>query len=175
MKRVVTVLLVLGGMSLVGCSGIPAKKDTPLANYGKLIVRPVDFAETATDKIDASEVAAYKASWQSLGDKFKSEFDKNIKETGYFDQVLYSADAVADKNSVVLETKIVSLDPGIRWVMPGVAFYQGTLRNSEGKTIGKYSAKRSVSRPITSTMAGAIESLVSELGEDAASSIGEAK
>jgi hypothetical protein len=174
MMNVVKVVFFIGLVSLAGCAGIPAKQDTLLANYNKLIVRPINLEETTTDKISGDEISEYKALWPSLGDKFKAEFEKSIKKTGYFDQVFYSTDAVADSTTVVLETKIVSLDPGIRWVMPGSAFYLGTVKNSAGKTIGKYSAKRSVSRPITSSMAGAIETLVSELGEDAAEKIGEA-
>jgi hypothetical protein len=175
MKNVLRIILAMGLMSLVGCAGMAAKKDTPMANYNKLIVRPINFNETVTDKIDGDEVVAFKATWPSLSEKFKVEFEKNIKKTGYFDQVLFSADAVADSNSIILETKIASLDPGIRWVLPGQAFYLGTLKNPEGKIVGTYSAKRTVGRPVYSSMAGAIETLVTELGEDAASKIGEAK
>lgn len=175
MRNITSVLLVLGFMALTGCSSIPAKKDTLVANYNRLIVRPINLNDTTTDKISTEEFPEYKASWPTLADKFKTEFEEGIKEVGYFDQVLFSSDAVADSTTVILETKIVSLDPGIRWVMPGVAFYQGILKSSDGKVIGKYGAKRSVSRPLTSSMSGAIESLVSELGEDAAKNIGEAR
>ena len=175
MKNGLKVALALCLMSLVGCAGITAKKDTTLANYNKIIVRPINFNDTATDKITGDEVALYKASWPSLDAKFQAEFEKYIKRTGYFDSVVFSSDAVADSNTVVLEAKIPSLDPGIRMVLPAEATYLGTLKNSEGKLVGRYSAKRTASRPLFSTLSGTVDNLVTELGEDAGSQISEAR
>lgn len=175
MKKALKVVLALCFMSLIGCAGVTAKKDTPMASYSKMIVRPINFNDTATDKITGDEVAEFKSSWPSLQNKFQSEFEKYIKDTGYFDSVLFNTEAVSDTNTIILETRISSLDPGIRMIMPGEASYLGTLKSSEGKIVARYSAKRKVGRPMFSTMAGTIEKLVTELGEDAATQIGEAK
>lgn len=161
----------LSAIVLSGCSGAIAKKDTPMASYNKLVVRSINWSDTATDKISGDEAKEFSAAQSKLQGIFKEEFAKYVQKLGYFDLVEYSDTPCTDPNALVLEPRIASLDPGIRWVMPGMATYMGVLKNTEGKVIARYTAKRSVGRPVYSTMMGAIETLITELGEDAASEI----
>jgi hypothetical protein len=175
MKKLLSFLAVtVLGFVLSGCAGMPVKQDTPMASFNNLIVRPINWSETVTDKISGDEVKAYTDAQPQLTQIFQSEFDKYIVETGYFASVKQSADACADPATLVLEPKIVSLDPGIRWVINGAATYQGVLKKCDGTLVAKYSALRRVGRPVYSTMMGSIETLVKELGEDAASKLPEA-
>lgn len=175
MKKLFVLLLALTSlMMLSACSGVPAKKDTPLAAYNILIVRPLNWSDTITDKITGDETKEFVAAQPKLSSLFQTEFEKYASKLDYFDQVIFSADK-SPEGAVILEPKIATLDPGIRWVMPGTAFYQGTLKTADGKVVGQYTAKRAVSRPIYSTMMGSIETLITELGEDAASKIPKAK
>lgn len=159
---------------LSGCSGLPAKQSTPMASYNNLIVRPINWSDTVTDKISGDEAKIFADAQPRLAQMFMSEFDKYIAKTGYFISVKQSAESCTDSSTLVLEPKIVTLDPGIRWVINGVASYQGVLKTCDGKLVAKYNASRQVSRPIYSTMMGTIETLVKELGEDAASKLPEA-
>jgi len=170
LSKVVRLFVV--GMMLIatGCSSIPAKKDTPMASYTNLIVRPINWHDTAVDKISGDEVKEFVSAQPKLAGLFQNEFGKNIDKTGYFANVTYG-DGSADANTLVLEPRIASLDPGIRMVMPGTATYFGVLKNADGKIIAKYSAKRTVGRQVWTTMMGAIEDLAKELGEDAASEL----
>ena len=167
-----TVRLFVVGMILAatGCSSIPAKKDTPLASYTSLIVRPIDWHDTSLDKISGDEVKNFVSAQPRLANLFQNEFRKHIDKTGYFANVTYGNGA-ADANTLILEPRIASLDPGIRMVMPGTATYFGVLKNADGKIVAKYSAKRTVGRQVWTTMMGAIEDLAKELGEDAASGL----
>ncbi|QOX80795.1 hypothetical protein FY034_17375 (plasmid) [Trichlorobacter lovleyi] len=158
---------------LSGCAGVTAKKDTPMASYNKLIVRSINWSETATDKISGDETKEFVAAQPKLQGMFKEEFSKYVQKLGYFENVEYS-DSMSEANALILEPRIASLDPGIRWVMPGMATYMGVLKTSDGKVVAKYTAKRTVGRPVYSSMMGAIETLISELGEDAASNIHQA-
>ncbi|MBT1074331.1 hypothetical protein [Geobacter grbiciae] len=173
-KLVVMLLLAVAVFALSACSSVPAKKDTPLATFNTLVVRPINWSETVTDKIDGDEAKEYAEAQPKLSGLFKAEFEKYIGKIGYFDQILFTTET-APKGALVLEPKIVTLDPGIRWVMAGTATYQGILTDADGKVVAKYSAKRIVSRPVYSSMIGAIETLTTELGEDAATGIPEAK
>lgn len=175
MKKLLSLLAVtVLGSVVSGCAGMPAKSDTPMASYNNLVVRPIKWSETVTDKISGDEVKEYADAQPKLSELFVSEFDKYIAETGYFASVKQSTDACADPATLVLEPKIVSLDPGIRWVINGAATYQGVLKKCDGTVVAKYSASRKVGRPVYSTMMGSIETLVKELGEDAASKLPEA-
>lgn len=156
---------------LSGCAGVTPKKDTPMASYNKLVVRSINWNDTATDKISGEEQKEFAAAQPKLQEMFKVEFDKYVKQLGYFEVVEFSDAPCTDATALLLEPRIASIDPGIRWVMPGMATYMGILKNNEGKVVAKYNAKRTVGRPVYSTMMGAIETLVSELGEDAASEI----
>ncbi|HJV34730.1 hypothetical protein [Geomonas sp.] len=156
------------------CAGYPAKQDTPFAQYNTLVVRPINWKETITDKLsNADEVRDFMEAQPDLSVLWQTEFTKYINKVGYFDKVLFTADP-APKGALVLEPKIATLDPGIRWVMSGMATYYGVLKTAEGKQIATYTASRRVSRPVTSTTMGAIRNLVTELGEDAASGLPEA-
>jgi len=175
MKKLLSLLAVtVLGSVVSGCAGMPAKQDTPMASYNNLIVRPINWSETVTDKISGEEAKTFAAAQPQLSQIFQSEFDKYIVETGYFASVKQSSDACTDASALVLEPKIATLDPGIRWVIGGIASYQGVLKTCEGKVVAKYSASRKVGRPVYSTMMGSIETLVKELGEDAASKLPEA-
>ncbi len=169
--RLTTVLAALSTLFLSGCAGVAAKKDTPMASYNKLIVRSINWNETATDKIAGDEAKEFASAQPKLQGKFNEEFAKYVQKLGYFDSVEYSDAPCTDTTALILEPRIASLDPGIRWVMPGMATYMGVLKTNDGKIVAKYTAKRTVSRPIYSTMMGAIETLIGELGEDAASDI----
>ncbi|HJV36187.1 hypothetical protein [Geomonas sp.] len=167
-------LLAITLFTLSACAGYPAKKDTPFAAYNTLIVRPINWNETITDKITGDEATEFSQAQPKLAALFQTEFEKYAPKVGYFEKVLFTADA-APKGALVLEPKIVTLDPGIRWVMNGAAVYQGILKDSDGKQVAKYMAQRKVGRPLTSTMMGAIETMITELGEDAMTGIPEAK
>lgn len=158
-----------------GCMSVPHKQDTPLAAYNNLIVRPLNWKETITDKINGNEVNEYAAAQPELSKKFQAEFSKAIEETNYFSKITYGTDACTSADTVILEPKIATLDPGIRWVLNGEASYVGTIKTCDGKMIGTYSATRRVGRPIYSSLMGAIESLVTELGEDAGSELPQVK
>jgi len=139
-----------------------------------LLVKPVSFDEAALDKISGDERDGYTKAKPVLLKLFKDNFEKDASKTNYFEHV--SFDGVPDSGTLVLEPKLAMLDPGIRWVMPGRGSMFCNLKDGvTGKNIRSYNVSRSVSRPLTSTMMGAIETLISEMGEDAASNIAEAR
>ncbi|HET6418705.1 MAG TPA: hypothetical protein VFG19_01025 [Geobacteraceae bacterium] len=161
-------------IAAAGCSSFPAKKDTVLAPYSKILVRPLNFDGAALDKISGNELDEYNNARPELTKLFKDNFAKVAPKSGYFDQILF--EGTPDAGTLVLESRLAMLDPGIRWVMPGRGAVVCELKDGvTGRKIGSYSVSRSVSRPLTSTMMGAIETMIGEMGEDAASDIGEAK
>lgn len=157
-----TLLIVLAIIAVAGCSSIPVKSSTPMANYHKLIVRNIDWDETATSEIAGDAMQEFIAAQPRLAELFRAEFEKGIKQTGFFDTIAFG-DAPADADTLILEPKIYTLKPG--GYMPG-ASYTGLLKTGDGRLIGKYTAERRVSG--TNPM-GNIEKLVTELAEDAAS------
>lgn len=175
MKRFIKKIVMLSALfALSACAGIPAKSTTPMASYNQLVVRSINWHDIAVDKISGDEEAEYKKAQPKLAGLFKAEFEKYISKTGYFEKITFSDEPVTS-GALILEPRIVTLDPGIRWVMPGTANYMGKLTSGDGKTVAKYSAKRTVSRPIYSTMMGTLETLFTELGEDAATELPQAK
>ena len=158
-------IFIFAVIAVAGCSGIPLKNSTPMAKYNKLIVRNINWNETAISEIEGDDMKEYVASQPGLGEIFRAEFDKYIKEIRFFDKVIYG-DAQADADTLILEPKIYTLKP--RGYMPG-ASYTGLLKTADGKLIGKYTAERRLNQTIGSHSKGNIESLISELGEDAAS------
>jgi|GEM_PF-1639086 len=171
MMRKIVWLTALGLIMVVtGCSSIPPKKDTPMASYTNLIVRPINWHDTSVDKISGNETKDFVEAQPKLSNLFQEEFKKNITKIEYFTNVSFG-DGPADANTLILEPRIASLDPGIRMVMPGTATYLGVLKTAEGKEVAKYSARRTVGRQVWTTMMGAIEDLTKELGEDAASEL----
>lgn len=168
-------LLSLMVFMVSACAGYPAKKDTPFAQYNTLVVRPINWQETITDKLsNADEVKEFAEAQPNLTMLWETEFTKYINKVGYFEKVLFTADP-APKGALILEPKIATLDPGIRWVMSGMATYQGVLKTEDGKQVARYAASRRVGRPLTSTTFGAVRTLVTELGEDAATGLPDAR
>jgi hypothetical protein len=160
-------------VGLAGCASAPSKKDTVFASYSILLVKPIKYEGAAIDKISGEELVEFDNAKNDLQNLFNNNLSSSANEMKYFDQILFAGSP--DARTLVLEPKLAFLDPGIRWVMPGKGVIICELSDgSTGKTIGKYTVSRSVSRPITSTMMGAIETLIGEMGEDAASQIGNA-
>jgi len=147
-----------------GCSAIPVKSSTPMANYNKLIVRSINWNETAISDMNADDVKEYIASQHRLAELFQEIFERYAKETGFFEAISYG-DVQADAETLILEPKIYTLKPS--GYMPG-ASYTGLLKTKDGKQVGKYTAERRVSG--TNAM-NTIEKLVKELAEDAGSKL----
>jgi len=160
-------------VNVVGCASAPSKKDTVFASYNKLLVKPIKYDGAAIDKISGDEFVEFNNAKSTLQNKFNDSFISTAADAKYFDEVLFTG--TPDAETLVLEPKLAFLDPGIRWVMPGRAAINCEISDGvSGKSVGKYTVSRSVSRPLTSTMMGAIETLIVEMGEDAASQIGNA-
>jgi hypothetical protein len=156
-----------------GCASVQPKKDTVFASYSKLLVKPINYEGAAIDKISGDETVEFNNAKASLQNMFKDSFIASSSKTKYFDEVLTSG--TPDARTLVLEPKLAFLDPGIRWVMSGRGVINCELRDgASGKVVGKYTVSRAVGRPLTSTMMGAIETLIVEMGEDAASQMGNA-
>ena len=151
--------------SLAGCAAVPAKNSTPLAAFNKLIVRDINWKETAVSEIEGNDMKEYIAAQPRLGEIFRKEFGKNIGEIRFFDSVTYG-DAPVDADTLILEPKIYTLKPG--GFMPG-ADYTGLLKTSDGRLVGKYTYERRLNQAPSSKSMENIEELVAELGEDAAS------
>jgi len=148
-----------------GCSGIPIKSSTPMANYHMLIVRNINWNETAISDITDDSMKEYIAAQPRLAELFRAEFEKYIREIGFFDKVVYG-DAPADVDTLILEPKIYTLKPG--GFMPG-ATYTGLLKTADGRLVGKYTAERRLNQSNDANTLENIEKLIKELGEDAAS------
>ena len=147
-----------------GCAG-PMKNSTPMANYSKLIVRNINWNETAVSEITADGMKQYIEAQPRLAEMFRAEFEKYIKKLNFFDKVNYG-DAPADADTLILEPKIYTLKP--TGFMPG-ATYTGLLLTADGKLVGKYTEERRLNQGHGSKTMENIENLVRELGEDAAS------
>ena len=158
-------LLMLSIVAFAGCSGIPVKNSTSMANYNKLIVRNINWNETAISEITDEGMKEYIALQPKLSEIFRAEFEKYIRETHFFDKVSYG-DAPADTETLILEPKVYTLKP--TGFMPG-ATYTGLLLTADGKLVGKYTEERRLNQAHGSKTMENIENLVRELGEDAAS------
>jgi len=169
-----TCILVLFMFVTAGCQSIPAIQDTPMAAYKKLIVRNINWKETATCEIEGDEIAEFVAAQPKLNEIFRAEFTKHITHVGFFDKVNYG-DLPSDANTLILEPKIYTLCPGIRTRKMGSASFTGILKNADGKLVGTYTEERRVGSSLFSTMMGNIETLVAELAEDAASHLSTAR
>jgi hypothetical protein len=157
-------LLVLSVVVFAGCVG-PMKNSTPMANYNKLIVRNINWKETAISEVTEDGVKEYVAAQPRLAEMFRAEFEKYINGMHFFDKVIYG-DATADADTLILEPKIYNLKPG--GFMPG-ATYTGLLLTADGRLVGKYTEERRINQARGSKTMQNIEKLVTELGEDAAS------
>lgn len=159
------VLITLLGFALAGCAAAPAKDSTPLAAFNKLIVRDINWKETAVSEIEGKDLKEYIAAQPRLSEIFQKEFGKYIGDIRFFGTVTYG-DAPADADTLILEPKIYTLKPG--GFMPG-ADYTGLLKTSDGRLVGKYTYERRLNQAHSSKVMENIEELVTELGEDAAS------
>ena len=151
--------------SVAGCGAIPAKNDTPMAAFNRLIVRDVNWKETAVSEIEGNDMTEYIASQPGLSKLFREVFGKYIGEVRYFNQVAYG-DAIPDGDTLVLEPKIYTLKPC--GFMPG-ATYTGLLKTADGRLLATYVAERRLNQQRCSNAKDNIEKLVTELAEDAAS------
>ncbi len=158
MSKVLIFILVV--FACVGCSSVPKAK------YSKLIVRDINWKETATSEIKGEQMKEFIASQPMLNDLFHAEFDKYIRGRVTFESIAYG-NAQPDSNTLVMVPKIYTLKPGGH--MPGASF-TGFLLSVDGKLLGTYSEER---RLLTSggpeKIKGNIEILIKELAEDAAS------
>lgn len=157
--------LMLSIAAFAGCSIMPVKNSTPMAKYNKLIVRNINWNETAISEITVDGMKEYIASQPRLAEMFRAEFEKYIRDMRFFDKVIYG-DAPADADTLILEPKIYNLKPG--GFMPG-ATYTGLLKTVDGRLLGKYTEERRINQAHGSKTMENIENLVRELGEDAAS------
>lgn len=159
-------ILMAAVIACVGCSSVPVKSTTPKARYKKLIVRDINWKETATSEIAGDQMKEFISSQPRLNELFRSVFDRYIRAVGVFDAVTYG-DAQPDSDTLVLVPKIYTLKPG--GFMPG-ASYTGLLVSSDGRLIGKYTEERRLggSGAGAEEIKGNIEKLIKELAEDAA-------
>jgi hypothetical protein len=165
------ILLMLSIFAFSGCSSIPVKNSTPMANYNKLIVRNINWNETAVSELEGDGMKEFIASQPRLAEMFRAEFEKHIREIRFFDKITYG-DNPADVDTLILEPKIYTLKPG--GFMPG-ASYTGLLKTADGRRVGKYEAERRLNQNFGSHTLENIEKLIAELGEDAASRLPYAK
>ena len=80
-------IFMLAIAAVAGCSSIPVKSTTPMAKYHKLIVRNINWNETATSDITGDAMKEFVAAQPRLDMVFRAEFGKYIKETGFFDTI----------------------------------------------------------------------------------------
>ncbi len=157
-------ILIVLSFAFIGCATIPVKSSTRLANYNKMIVKNINWKETAVSEITDKELKQFIDAQPRLNEIFRIEFAKRIKEVGYFD-TLADDSAQPDSTTLILEPKIYTLKLGS--YMPGATF-TGFLKTSEGKMIGSFTAER---REMSAHGLETIEILMKELAEDAAANM----
>ncbi len=158
MKKILILILFI--LACAGCSSVPKAK------YSRLIVRDINWNETATSQIEGEQMKEFIASQSMLNKLFQSEFDKYIRGRATFDSIEYGS-APPDANTLVMVPKIYTLKPG--GFMPGATF-TGFLLSADGKLLGTYSEERSLGNlGAPKKIKGNIETLIEELAEDAAS------
>lgn len=160
-------ILIVAVITCFGCSSVPINSSKPKAHYKKLIVRDINWKETATSEISVDQMKGFTSSQPMLNELFHTEFDKNIKWVGVFDAIAYG-NAMPDSDTLILVPKINTLKPN--GFMPGASF-TGLLLSADGKLIGTYSEERRLNSSSSDPekIKGNIEKLVRELAEDAAS------
>ncbi len=165
MDRLLLFIVII--IAITGCSSMPVKSNTPMAPYHRLVVRDIDWGETAISEMAGDEMNRFIAAQPRLSELFRRKFDEYIREIRFFDSVTYG-NAQADKYTVILMPKIYTLKPS--GYMPG-ATYTGLLMTADGKLIGRYSEERRLggSGSDPEKVMGNIEKLIEELAEDAAS------
>jgi hypothetical protein len=160
-------ILIAAVLACIGCSSMAANVSKPKAQYKKLIVRDINWKETATSEITGDQMKEFISLQPMLNELFRTEFDKNIREIGVFGAVTYG-NAQPDSDTLTLVPKIYTLKP--IGFMPGASF-TGFLLSADGKLIGTYSEERRLNSSSSDPekIKGNIETLIRELAEDAAS------
>lgn len=164
MSKIVAAILAV--LLCAGCSSVPVNPNLPNGLYKKLIVRDINWKETATSDIPAEKMSDF-ISWQpGLNELFRSEFISDLRKTGTFDDIAYG-DKKPDADTLTLVPKIYTLRPV--GFMPGATF-TGFLVAPDGKLLATYSEERRMvgNRDSVKDMKENIESLIRELAEDAA-------
>jgi hypothetical protein len=162
-------ILIVAVIACAGCSSIPTNSSKSKVQYKKLIVRDINWKETATSEIAGDQLKEFISAQPMLNELFRTEFDKYIKEVGVFDSIAYG-NAQPDSDTLILVPKIYTLKPD--GFMPGATF-TGLLLSADGKLIGTYSEERRLNSSGSNPekVKGNIEKLVKELAEDAASKL----
>ena len=162
-------ILIVAVLACVGCSSMAVNSSKLKAQYKKLIVRDINWKETATSEISGDQIEKFISSQPMLNELFRTEFDKNIKKIGIFEAITYG-NAQADSATLTLVPKIYTLKPV--GFMPGASF-TGFLLSADGKLIGTYSEERRLNSTSSDPekIKDNIEKLVRELAEDAASKL----
>ncbi|RQW87245.1 MAG: hypothetical protein EHM79_08195 [Geobacter sp.] len=162
-------ILIVTIFACAGCGGVAVNSSKPSSKYNKLIVRDINWKETATSDITVDQMKEFISSQPMLNELFRAEFDKNIRKTGAFDVVVYG-NALPDADTLTLVPKIYTLKP--IGFMPGASF-TGFLLSADGKLLGTYSEERRLNSTSSDPekIKCNIEKLVRELGEDAASKL----
>ncbi|GAM11288.1 hypothetical protein OR1_03599 [Geobacter sp. OR-1] len=163
-------LMVVAVAILAGCSSVPAKKDTALAPYTTLVVRPLSFEQTIyvnVENDDKVELANIKT---SLLKSFNDEFEKYAMKLGYFEKVVFSDQP--QPGALEVYPSITALNGGIRMLAYGIGTAAAKIVDpTTGKALGTVTASRTQNRPAWSTTVGTIEKLMAPLGEDIASGL----
>jgi hypothetical protein len=162
------ILVLLAAMlACAGCTRVPVKSSTPLAHYNRLIVRDINWKETATSEISGDQLREFNAAQPALNELFRTEFDRHVRTLGFFDAITYG-NVQPEAGTLVLVPKIYTLKPG--GFMPG-ASYTGLLMSPGGKLLAKCTEERRLndSNAGPEKMRENVEKLVRELAEDAAS------
>ena len=160
MSKILVFILV--AFTCAGCSSVPKAK------YSKLIVRDINWKETATSEISGDQIMEFIASQPMLNNLFHTEFDKYIRGRVIFDHIVYGNEK-PDSNTLIMVPKIYTLKPG--GYMPGASF-TGFLLSADGKLLGTYSEERRLGTSGNpEKIKGNIQNLIKELAEDAASKL----
>jgi hypothetical protein len=162
-------ILVVAVLACAGCSSMAVNSSGPKAHYKKLIVRDINWKETATSEITGDQLKGFISSQPMLNELFRTEFDKNIRKIGVFDSVAYG-NTQPDSDTLTLVPKIYTLKP--IGFMPGASF-TGFLLSADGELIRTYSEERRLNSSSTDpeNIKANIEKLIRELAEDAASNL----
>lgn len=162
-------ILIVAIFACVSCSSMAVNSSKLLSQYNKLIVRDINWQETATSEITGDQMKEFISSQPMLNELFRTEFDKNIKKIGVFYAVAYG-NALPDSDTLTLVPKIYTLKP--IGFMPGASF-TGFMLSPDGKLIGTYSEERRLNSSSSDPekIKGNIEKLIRELAEDAASKL----
>jgi hypothetical protein len=169
----ITALLAL---NLFGCSSFPDKKGTLFSSYNKILVNPLSFDAINLNNIDSMDVLAFYNSRPVLVKAFNDNFIKYAYKTGYFDEVLFQGSP--DQGIIILEPvlSVMDLGPTRQWSIPAKGEIVCRLKDGvTGRVLGSYTVQRSVERSYRSNLMGTVSRLISEMGQDAAVHMAEAR